>query len=428
MVDLPVRFAEAAPKLRTIFQQQSMVAAGSLHMLGLDALKERLGARWPAVASRVFLVVERLLAQTLGPADAWFRYDEERYIVVFAHMDRTQAGLLCAGIVSQLQKTLLGDADTASIKVHCAVDQMGADVVFQTNTLKDLLEEAARRMHEASADKPTAPEEAPASPWAPPPWAVNAAAAERATVEVLYRPVWDRPHNVLSIYIARAMLPRRGRLPRWGYDCIDDPEDFQQILDLDRRVLELALDTHAELYRNQFRYFLAVPVHFETLASQVRRRQYLTVLRQIPGELRSFLYFTIVGLPAGVPASRVADLASALRPFSRALIATVDVNCTDLPALAAAGVQIAHVVLPPGARPARWGVDLARFAHEAGRNRLHTSIEGVDVPTMAACAEAAGFHYLSGEVIGSWAEVPEHILHFTTNDLHERAGETIGGY
>lgn len=423
------QFAEAAPKLRAIFHQQITASAGSLHLVGLESLKDRLGPRWDAVADRVMMVTERLLVQTLSPADAWFRYDGERFVVVFSHLDRAQAGLICANIVTQLQKILLGEADTQSIQVHSAVAVVGQDLIFQSSSLKDMLDEV---VHAKAPAPVAAAAAAPVSVPAPASAAALTAEAEvnwatrqvggtpSGKVEVLYRPVWDRRNKVLSIYLARAMIPRPGRMARWGYDCVDDPEDFQQVLHLDLTVFDQALEAYADLYRNQFRYFLALPVHFESLATQARRAQYLARLRAIPPEFRPFIYFYVVAMPSGVPTSRASDIASVLRPFSRGIIVVVDIGCTDLPALAAAGIPVVHLILPPAARPARWGVDMAHFVRDVEKQRMQASIEGVDVAAMEACAEAAGFNYLAGDVIGTWSEAPEHILRFTADDMHDR--------
>ncbi|MDZ5647884.1 hypothetical protein [Nitrospirillum sp. BR 11828] len=123
-------FTQAAPKLRAIFQAQTQACAGSLHMVGLESLHARLGERWPLVSDRVHMLAERLLGQMLNPKDAWFRFGEEAYIVVFAQLGRTEAGLICAKLVEQLQRLLLGDVDTATVRVHSAVQEVGGSCCF----------------------------------------------------------------------------------------------------------------------------------------------------------------------------------------------------------------------------------------------------------------------------------------------------------
>ncbi|MEA1676428.1 hypothetical protein [Nitrospirillum sp. BR 11163] len=401
----------AAPKLRAIFQAQAQASVGSLHMVGLDTLRERLGARWPKVADRVHTLAGRLLDQTLRPTDAWFRYGDDDYVVVFSRLGRNEAGLVCAKVVEQLQRMLLGDTDASAVWIHSAVQEISGEILFECTNLNGMLNEAAHASVAASA--PAVPTRDDSNPW-------GYATQQELPVEVSFRPVWDVRKEVLSIYQARPIRPRRGRQPSVGYDCVANSEDFQQILSLDVDVLRQTMEIYGELYRNQFRCFLSVPVHFETLASHVRRREYLAVLQGIPKELLSFLAFHIVGLPQGVPISRATEIVNFLKQFSRVVIAIVENGCQDLPALAAAGVYITTMLLPPGASPKRWGPELSRFAQEAARLRLRAGVEGVDSSLLASYADGAGFHYMAGDFIGPWSEVPENALRFTRADLRAR--------
>ncbi|ASG20704.1 hypothetical protein [Nitrospirillum viridazoti] len=407
------QFLAAAPKLRAIFRAQNQACAGSLHMVGLDSLRERLGTRWPRVADRVHMLAERLLGQLLTPKDTWFRHGEEGYIVVFAQLGKREAGLVCAKVVEQLQRLLLGDVDTAAVRVHSAVHQMGRELLFQSNSLNEMLAGAATLAVE-STTAATVAETGKANAW----W--THAALQEQPAQVVYRPIWDVRKEVLSIYMARIMRPRRGRQPLWGYDCVADPQDMQQILALDMEVLRQTMEVYGELYANQFRCFLSVPVHFETLASVGRRREYLSALQAVPRELRAFLAFHLVGFPQGIPASRAAEMVAFLKQFSRVVTAIVENGSQDLPALAAAGVYISIILLPPGASPKHWAIDLKRFSHEATRLRMRAGIKGVDTAAMASCADDAGFHYMAGDFIGPWSEVPENALRFTRNDLRAR--------
>ncbi|MBB6250362.1 hypothetical protein [Nitrospirillum iridis] len=405
------QFTDAAPKLRAIFHAQSQASAGSLHMVGFEDLQARLGARWPRVAERVHMLAERLLQQGLSPSDAWFRYGDAGYIVVFAQLGRTEAGLICAKLVEHLQRMLLGDVDTAAVRVHSAIHEVGGEVLFQSASLHDMLAGAARLNAEAVGQGPA--EREAASGW-------GRVAHQESPVEIVYRPIWDVRKEVLSIYLARATRPRRGRLPLWGYDCVADPNDMQQILALDLSMLRQTMEVYGELYQNQFRCFLSVPVHFETLAAPTRRREYLVALQAIPRELVSFLAFDLVGLPIGVPVSRATEIVTVLRQFSRVVIVQVESGCQDLPALAAAGVHIATLLLPPGAGPKRWGGELTRFAQDVARVKMKAGVQGVDTALLASYADGAGFHYMTGDFIGTWSEYPENALRLTHADLRAR--------
>ncbi len=393
----------AAETLRRIFSRRDPAQAGSIHLMGLESLRDRLGGRWAAVASRVHLLTARLLEGYLSPNDTWFRHGGEAYVVVFAQLGPEQARLICAKVVEELQVMLLGEADTATITVSTAVHEMGSDVMLVPASLKQMLDEAARRLADGGAEASATPEGSSG---------FRSRQVEKAgPPEVRYRPVWDVKRQVVSVYIARTCRLREGRSPLWGYQGLDTPDDPQQILGMDLHLIQEAVGEALELYENRFRFFLSVPVHFESLAVLARRREFVAVLQSIPVHMRSFMTYHLYGVPAGVPTGRLAEMVGTLRPYGRTVMVVVDPSTNDLPTLAAAGARVACVLLPPGASADRYRADLLRFGAVAAKNRLMTSVEGVDTLAMETVCEEAGISFLSGDLIGEWAAVPEHAVH-----------------
>ncbi len=404
--------AALAPTLRRIFSERDPTQCGSVHLLGLESLQARLGNRWVTVAERVHQLTEKLLEQKLGPGDAWFRHGPEAYVVVFSHLGPDQARLICAKMLEELQKLLLGDADTESIIVHTAVQELGSEMMFAPAKLKDMLDAAvAQQRRNMAGDREIS-------------GATAAAASSHTTLstwagplEVKYRPAWDARQQVLSIYIARCSRPRRGRMPAWGYECQDDPADPHQILQTDMAIIRHALDTALELYDNRFRFFLSLPIHFETLAVLTRRREMVALLQTIPAHLRAFMTYHLSGVPAGVPAGRLAEMVSTLRPFGRTIMVVVDIHGNDLPAVAASGARIASLLLPAGVSAERLRPELLRFGAAAAKLRLHVSVEGVEDVAMEKLCEEAGVAFLAGGLIGGWVDVPENVLRMSRTDL-----------
>lgn len=398
-----------APTLKRIFSQRDPTQCGSVHLLGLESLHARLSARWPAVAERVHQLTERLLEQKLGAGDAWFRHGPETYVIVFSQLGPDQARLICAKVLEELQKLLLGDVDTNSIVVHTAVHEVGSDMMFAPAKLKDMLDAAVTRGRHVTADAAIAA--APAS-------AAQAAATIWAgPLEVKYRPAWDLRQQVLSIYIARCTRLRKGRQPAWGYECQNDPADPYQILETDMTIASRSLEVALELYDNRFRFFLSLPVHFESLAAQSRRRELVGLLQTVPAHLRPLMTFHLNGVPAGVPAGRLSEMVSTLRPFGRTIMVVVDIGGGDLPAVAASGAKVASLLLPHGVSADRIRPDLLRFGAMATKLRLHTSVEGVEDAAMEKLCEEAGVSFLAGGLIGGWMDVPENVLRMSRADI-----------
>jgi hypothetical protein len=402
--------ADIAPTLRRIFSERDPTQCGSVHLLGLESLHARLSARWPAVAERVHQLTEKLLEQKLGTSDAWFRHGPETYVIVFSQLGPEQARLICAKVLEELQKLLLGDVDTDSIIVHTAVHEVGSDMMFAPAKLKDMLDAAVARGPYMAAT---------ASPLAAVPAGTPSAAAQNwaGPLEVKYRPAWDFRQQVLSIYIARCTRLRKGRQPAWGYDCQEDPADPHQILETDMTIASRSLEVALELHENRFRFFLSLPVHFESLAVQGRRRELVALLQTIPTHLRPLMTFHLNGVPAGVTPGRLSEMVSTLRPFGRTIMVVVDVAGGDLPAVAASGAKVASLLLPHGATAERLRPDLLRFGAMSTKLRLFTSVEGVEDAAMEKLCEEAGIAFLAGGLIGGWMDVPENALRMTRSDL-----------
>jgi len=410
---------ELSAKLRRIFDRRDPTQAGSIHLLGLGGLHEQLGPRWPAVAARVHQLTAKLLGQHLTPHDVWFRHGEEAYVVVFAQLGAEQARLICAKVMEELQVVLLGHADTESVRVHTAMREIGSEVLLVPTSLKDMLT-AVRS--EAAADL------ALADRIAARPEGFRASGMARAGPPLVrYRPVWDVQKQVLSLYMARCCRERPGRTPLWGYECLDDPEDMAAILALDLHVAREAIETALELYENRFRFFLSLPLHFESLAVTARRQEVMAVARSIPRHLLPFITYHLWAVPDGVPAGRLSELVSALKPFGRTVMMEMPGPGTDLSAAEAAGIRVGNLTLPPGASVERWAPEVTRFATHALRHRVMPAVEGVDSLAMEDHCEEAGVRFLSGDLIGGWVDVPEHVVRRSRTDFVRQGVNIRGG-
>src|SRR4051812_4810536 len=72
--------ADAASMLDRL-QGSTLVTEGKITLLGLDAVRERLGERWPVKREQVWEQVERCIARQMGPAVMIVRVCETDYVV-----------------------------------------------------------------------------------------------------------------------------------------------------------------------------------------------------------------------------------------------------------------------------------------------------------------------------------------------------------
>ncbi|MFV3076210.1 hypothetical protein [Niveispirillum fermenti] len=401
--------SELGPTLRRIFKNNDPTQAGSIHLVGLESLREKLGNRWGAVADRVHQLTERLLRQQLKPADAWFRYNNESYVVVFASLGPSESRLICAKILEELQRMLLGEADAQSIVVHTAVYEMNSDVMFEPARLCDMLDNFATQARED-----VAADQSSTKPWNG--YRYNSQ-ENWGPLEIKYAPFWDTRTGTVSVFMARPMRSRPERSPVWGYDCLENPEDPAPILEMDIQVMRSAVVSALELHDQRVRFFLSLPVHFESLAVIGRRREFQAALLEIPGHMRPFLTYHIVGAPSGVPVGRLAEMVSLLRPFGRMTMVMLEAGSGDLPAVAAAGAKVACTALPPGTAGDRLRQDMLRFATTAAKLRLRTSVEGVMDSAMGEFCEAAGVSFIGGPLISNWLDRPRQAMRRTREEV-----------
>lgn len=149
-----------------ILSANPVIQGGSVQLIGLDPLRDRLGDRWPALRDRIRSLAERLLSQVLSPRDVYFPHGEDTYIIIFAQLDAERAALICGKILMQLQKILLGDVDTATVTVRTAVHS-ATGIEIRSTSLQDLLNTLAGRW--AGQARDDAPPPLPSGVKSPPP-------------------------------------------------------------------------------------------------------------------------------------------------------------------------------------------------------------------------------------------------------------------
>ncbi|HWA51143.1 MAG TPA: PAS domain S-box protein [Dongiaceae bacterium] len=105
------------------------VVAGKLQLVGLAAVREALGDKWPSMADRAFSVAERTIQRHLRPGDVFRRSKDEGYLVLFSHLTPTEAQFKADAISSEIQERLTGevpeltDTGITSFAANVEIDQ-----------------------------------------------------------------------------------------------------------------------------------------------------------------------------------------------------------------------------------------------------------------------------------------------------------------
>ena len=147
-------------------QNSSLPAAGAVNMIGLDAIRRKLGDRWPAKRARVWEHVEKELERRLGPADLAVRVDDINYLIALSSAPGFAAQALCLTILQDVLKFFLGEMKPGDISVRQVTEVTGTSIVSAPVDLSKLAETRLRRAGglpapaSPAATAPAAPAEA----------------------------------------------------------------------------------------------------------------------------------------------------------------------------------------------------------------------------------------------------------------------------
>jgi GGDEF domain-containing protein len=408
---------EVEQRLRAMMAKDGAMTGGSLHLVGLSDLKSKLGDRWARLEDRVHSVAQKAILRHLGPRDVFFRFDDTLYVLVFADMAPEQARLIAAAITQEIYRTLLGEADLASLTVRSAVTRLDGSTVMESRSIAALLADAllanehGHTMQQPSDATPSGTRRESSPPLKP-------------KIEIRYRPVWDIRRQVLSTYLCIPTARVFGSTPACGYDVLEGSRDADSILSLDLQALREAVETLDELYRNLFRFILVVPLHVETLAQPTRRRIYADHLRSIPEYIRGLTQISLHGLPAGTPYSRLAEFVAVLRPFVRGVFVDVGIDWGDYRVLTEAGIRVVSTTWPRGRGKQQAAELLAHFRADSAHVHLRMFLDGVPDQMAARMVRAAGVDFIAGPAIAADLAAPQHMLRFTWDDLVSADGES----
>jgi PAS domain S-box-containing protein len=110
-------------------KDKANVVAGKLQLVGLAAVREALGDKWPGMATRAFIVAERTIQRHLRPGDIFRRSKDEGYLVLFSQLTATEAQFKADAISAEIQEKLTGeipeltDTSVTSFATNVEVEQ-----------------------------------------------------------------------------------------------------------------------------------------------------------------------------------------------------------------------------------------------------------------------------------------------------------------
>jgi hypothetical protein len=107
----------------TQLQGSTALGQGQICLIGLDAVRERLGARWVGRREVVYEYAQATLRRRLGPRDFFLRISETEFLVAQPGVGRLAGQACCLNVLREVLTYFLGSATTADIVV-CEVSSI----------------------------------------------------------------------------------------------------------------------------------------------------------------------------------------------------------------------------------------------------------------------------------------------------------------
>jgi hypothetical protein len=416
-------------RLRDLLGQagDAAVHAGRVNFIGLDKLRDRLGARWERVATGADRIARQTIERHLEPGDIFSGLPNFSYIIVFARMSPQQARVKCLLIAEQITKTLLGEGTTEQLEVKVAMARVDGRIDLKAISLAD---ELTSSLDAAEAPELVEREPVTAEPLKPTAALSTAAAASKqdplAKLSFSYRPVWDKTRNVVSAFscVAQVRLSDVGPAADDAAAMIgNDPLERAR---LDDMVQERVIADINGLVRDGLRVLLILPVHFETLSAVARRRKFTKVLsEQLGEESRKRLLIEIDGVPVGVMQSRLVELITPLRTLCRGVMLRFSLETSDFTCVKGCGAfAIGATVGERVESEFTLMMWMNRFARAAEKAGMETYALGLRSLSQVAGAIGAGFGYLDGDAVAKPVTHPRRAVEFRLDDLYNCFGKS----
>jgi hypothetical protein len=388
---------------------------GSLQLLGLGAIRERLGERWPRVASMIALAAEHIISRRLTPVDLHVAIDEERYLLIFGDVDEPTARRRAEEIAAEIHERLCGSLPGGGqLQVTSFVRMMPrsrVDGAVSRDGALGLYHES--RAAEFSGQIQTMGNHVQAK--------VDQSAAWRDDTKIRYEPLWNVRSQVISAYRVVAVhgVSDRRLYPLEG----DWSGDDERRCFLDCLHLRGAVDGFALLASRGERAVMSAQVSFSTLASSRLRESYKQIGRRLPDSMQRLLNLTICNVPPGLPEARLAEAIGSLRPLARAISLAVPLDPKRVSAVGDLGLYSVVTRIDSVKSPGERAAELAGFARRASLHHLSSVLIDVASTPLADAAVNAGFSYLGGQVISPLLAEPQpvHFFHPENKSLKEAA-------
>ncbi|MGD0191442.1 MAG: hypothetical protein ABSD74_11940 [Rhizomicrobium sp.] len=429
--------AEADPAHRnTNFRLRADLRAAKMQVLGLAALKSKLGPKWDRLSGLVHRLFETAVRRVQGPNDHFFALDELSYVVTFGDLSVAETEFACTSIACDICRMLFGE-QIDEISVRSLVSGIVAlpDPVATrfARRVESILEESGKEtvvtqsIHSGSHGPVVTISGEQQNARLPLIREIGQAhdAMRELGFDLAFVPVWELRKNTSStLFLVPQCHVSRG--PR-----ALDAGDPRVVAQAEITLLKAAAAYAGRIHEAGQICAVGVGVSYGSLSVFQTRIAYITALQKLRMPASSPLILKIGPIPEGTPVCRIADLVAMLRlPNVRVIVSFC--GLASMPEL---DVQIGAAgfggPLPKGATAEITSRIAEKLARRTLSQRGFTFLDQLDCSEQLCAARNGAVRFGTGTAFGAerysgLEDVPSFpLLQGAAGQTHHRVEERI---
>lgn len=362
--------------IRTVLAVDADKLAGRLFVVSLDLIRGRYGNSWRFLSEKARRSARNFIAEQVTKDDILVPVGEVDFILVLLHGPRREAPARALRIDQGMTAAVTGEdlGLLGATAKEVIVDEGGA-IRFRGLTHVDIKNaqapqaEAVIDLESELIDDEDGDDGFPS--------------VDRVIESLQFR-IDAVTRAVDRVPVAQRISPYS---PVLGEDS-DERTIYENFADakvrakIDLRSLKAARQELRRIAVEKNGIRIVAPVYFETIANNYTRNLFIKIAQKIPQAARRQLVIEVLGVPAGVAQSRLAELASVVRPFSGGAILGLAPDFRDFRPLSELGLFAVRgdeatgeplEGLYDGARQASIPIYVAYVDKEADRERVIAS-------------------------------------------------------
>jgi hypothetical protein len=380
------------------------IAAGSVNVISVAAIREGFGDRWPRKRDQVEAFIERSFVRVAGVGVLVTALNEVEFVSITPDAAGFRALNFNVAVLKETLTFFLGKADRADIRIFkvagCAAGQLQVEAIDTVHWLdqSDASDEQPSAAPEGDADLRPRDLTTPSLVEIDHDGRARSArlvVSGQPALSVVHttEPVWNISQRVVTSFLMQPKVYRAR--------SFEKVEPSRQIAEQLATIgIDQAESRLLEGLAGGSKFAAHLPIPFLAASGGATRQRLQQRLRALPLEVRRLLILELTGISDGLPSGRMAETVAALRPHCRAVLARASsplVRLGHWRQCRLSGVTLDCSRLAPD--DPRSMQRLTAFAEEA--NAVSRTLVGYGLASrsLTLAAWAAGFTHLSGAAV-----------------------------